>query len=88
MAAVVYYLGKLDEDGTLNMKNAIGKIGTVYLKIPRERSGMGQVQVNIQGFRTLDAITDEPEDLATGKVIEIVDIINNETLLVKTNARP
>ena len=85
MATLVYYMGKLTEDSTLNLKNAIGKIGTVYLKIPAERTGMGKVQVSVQGFQTLNAITDEKDDIKTGMVIEVVDVINNEVLLVKPN---
>jgi hypothetical protein len=85
MASLIYYLGKLTEDSTLNLKNAIGKIGTVYLRIPAGRTGMGQVQINVQGFQTLDAVTDEEEDIKTGMVIEVIEVINNELLLVKPN---
>ncbi len=83
MASLMYYLGKLTEDTTLNLMNAIGKIGTVYLHIPSRRSGMGKVQVNVQGFQTLDAITDDIEEIKTGAVIEVINVINNEILLVK-----
>lgn len=85
MASILYYLGKLTEDSTLNLKNAIGKIGTVYLRIPAERNGMGQIQINVQGFQTLNAITDEKEEIKTGLMIEVIDVINNELLLVKPN---
>ncbi|MFO7657485.1 MAG: hypothetical protein R6W78_10490 [Bacteroidales bacterium] len=83
MASLMYYLGKLTEDSTLNLSNAIGKIGTVYLRIPSKRSGMGKVQLNVQGFQTLDAITDDLEDIKTGAVIEVINTVNNEVLLVK-----
>lgn len=83
MASMVYYMGKLTEDSSLNLSNAIGKIGSVYLRIPPGRSGMGKVQINVQGFQTLDAITDEEEEIKTGAVVEVVDVINNEVLLVK-----
>jgi len=83
MATIMYYLGKLSEDSTLNLKNAIGKVGTVYLRIPPQRSGTGKIQVNVQGFQTLDAITDDMEELKTGAVVEVIDIISNEILLVK-----
>jgi hypothetical protein len=83
MAAMVYYLGKLSEHNVLNLNNAKGKIGTVYLRIPAKRNGMGKVQVNVQGFQTLNAITDNSDDIPTGAVIEIVDAINNEVLVVK-----
>jgi len=83
MSTIVYLMGKLTEQGNLNLKNAIGKIATAYLTIPAERKGMGKIQIKVQGFRTLDAITDEKEDIKTGAVVEVVDVINNQVLLVK-----
>jgi len=83
MSTIVYLMGKLTEEGNLNLKNAIGKIATTYLTIPAGRGGMGKIQIKVQGFRTLDAITDEQEDIKTGTVVEVVDVINNEVLLVK-----
>jgi hypothetical protein len=57
MASLFYFMSKLAESGTLKMKNAIGKLGEVYLMIPASRGGMGKVQLNVQGsLRTLDAI--------------------------------
>ena len=44
---------------------------------------MGKVQVNVQGFQTLDAITDDTDEIKTGAVVEIMNVINNEVLLVK-----
>jgi len=83
MSTIVYLMGKLTEQGNLNLKNAIGKIATTYLTIPAERKGMGKVQIKVQGFRTLDAITDEKEDIKTGAIVEVVQVINDQVLLVK-----
>jgi hypothetical protein len=83
MSTIVYLMGKLTEQGNLNLKNATGKIATTYLTIPAERKGMGKIQIKVQGFRTLDALTDEKEDIKTGSIVEVVGVINNEVLLVK-----
>jgi len=83
MATLIYFMGKLSDDGTLKLSNARGKIGSVYLTIPPKRSGFGKVQINVQGMQTLDAMTDHPEEIETGAVVEVVDIFNNETLIVK-----
>jgi hypothetical protein len=83
MSTIVYLMGKLTEQGNLNLKNAVGKIATTYLTIPAERKGMGKIQIKVQGFRTLDAITDEKEDIKTGAVVEVVEVINDQVLLVK-----
>lgn len=83
MSTIVYLMGKLTEQGNLNLKYAVGKIATTYLTIPAERKGMGKIQIKVQGFRTLDALTDEKEDIHTGAIVEVVAVINNEVLLVK-----
>ena len=41
------------------------------------------MQVKVQGLRTLDAITDSKEDIETGALVEIIEIINDDILLVK-----
>jgi hypothetical protein len=82
MATIFYYMTKLSDSGTLEIKNAIHKVGTAYLPIPANRSGMGKVQIKVQGLQTLDAFTDDTETIKTGAIIEVVDIINNEILLV------
>jgi hypothetical protein len=87
MASIVYFMGKLTESGTLDLKNAIGQTGTVYLTIPAHRNGMGKVQIKVQGLQTLDALTDNDEDIKTGGVVDVVEVINNEILLVKLSGK-
>lgn len=87
MASLMYFMGKLAENGTIELKKSVGKIGTVYLPIPPSRKGMGKVQINHQGFRTLDAMSDEDETIATGAIVEVVSVINNEILVVRNNSK-
>ncbi len=86
MASIAYFMGKLTHNGTMNINNAIGKTATVYLRIPRKRSGMGKVQVMIQGLKTMDAVTDSETEIPTGAVVEVTDVINGEILLVKSSS--
>ncbi|MBI9069186.1 MAG: hypothetical protein JEZ09_17955 [Salinivirgaceae bacterium] len=85
MASIMYFMGKLTDSGTLNMNNAIGKTCSVYLTIPPKRGGLGKVQIQVQGFRTLDAMTDNDEPIKTGGLVEVIDVLNNEILLVRTS---
>lgn len=88
MAALFYFMSKLAENGTLNMKNAVGKLGEVYLVIPANRGGMGKVQLNVQGsLRTLDALTDENSAIPTNSIIEVLDVIDEQILLVKKQGK-
>lgn len=83
MATLMYFMSKLTESGTLELKNAKCRTGTVYLTIPAKRAGMGKVQISIQGFQTLDALTDDEVEIHTGAVVEVVDTLNEEILIVK-----
>lgn len=88
MATLFYFMSKLVESGTLKMKNAVGKLGEVYLVIPASRGGMGKVQLNVQGsLRTLDAITDDLENIRTFSIIEVLDVIDDQILLVKKQGK-
>ncbi len=63
--------GKLQSSGTLDLNNAIGQEGTVYLTI---RPGqIGKVQVAVQErMETLDATTEHTEELKTGQRIKVI----------------
>jgi hypothetical protein len=88
MAGLFYFMSKLAENGTLKMKNAVGKLGEVYLVIPASRGGMGKVQLNVQGsLRTLDAITDDTEKIPTSSIIQVLDVIDDQILLVKKQGK-
>lgn len=79
-----YWMHKLAESGTLQMKNAVGVIGEVYLPIGANRTKMGKVQIKVQGsLRELEAITDEIEDLKTGTMVKVSEIVSAELLLVE-----
>lgn len=83
MATIFYFMGKLVESGNVIMASAVGKTGTVYLVIPANRKAAGKIQIQHQGFRTIDAMTDETEDIPNGAVIQVTAIINDDLVLVK-----
>lgn len=86
MYVLMRYSARLRHSGTLQMKNAVNQLGETYLRIPAKRGGMGKVHVQFQGRLTeLDAMTDDVEDIATGKQIQVVGIINNRILLVSAH---
>jgi hypothetical protein len=88
MAGLFYLMSKMAESGTLKIKNAVGKLGEVYLVIPANRGGMGKVQLNVQGsLRTLDAITDDTEKIPTSSIIQVLDVIDDQILLVKKQGK-
>lgn len=74
---------KLQDDGTLDFRNALGTAGTVYLTIPARRTGEGKVHVVVQDqLRELEAVTDEASPISTGSEIVVVGLSGGNTLVV------
>ncbi|HRE38094.1 MAG TPA: hypothetical protein PK977_01645 [Chitinophagaceae bacterium] len=83
MAFLFKSMSKLKQSGTLQIKNAVGLIAETYLFIPPKRGGFGKVHVKVQGsLHELQAITDDEEQIATGKLVKITAVINDAVLLV------
>ncbi len=85
VASLFYFMGKLvDSGGALNLKNALNKVGNVYIPIKANSGSIGKVQMNIQGsLRELQAMTKGSEDLQTGTVVKVVGIASNSILIVE-----
>lgn len=81
-AWIFYSLNKLTETGNVQIKNALYQRADVYLKIPAHRSGKGKVNTQVQEMlREFSALTDG-EEIPTGASVQIVDILDQETVLV------
>ncbi len=88
MAALFYYLSRMQDSGTLNMKNAVGLMGEVYLTVQAKRGGIGKVHIRIQGaLRELEALTDEEEDLKQGTVIRVNKVSANGILIIEKESK-
>lgn len=90
MIALLYMFmrnaNRLRNSGTLQMKNTVDQVGETYLRIPAKRSGTGKIHVQVQGrLMELDAMTDDNEDIATGRPIQVVRTLNNSIVLVTSN---
>jgi len=83
VAKMVQATAKLAENGTLNLKNAIGETATVYLPIPPKNQGTGKVTMQVQGrFCELDAVNAGEEMLSTGTQVLVSDVVG-DTLVVE-----
>lgn len=86
VAKIVQMSAKLAEDGTLNLKNAIGETATVYLTIPAKGSGEGKVTMQLQGrFCEIDAVNGGEAPLETGTQVLVTDVLG-DSLVVESAA--
>jgi hypothetical protein len=83
---ILFSLTKLEHDGTMDINNAIGQKGEVYLPIQGREEKSGVVQVSIQGaVHELPARTMDGDTIPTGTQIQVVDIDEDNTLIVTQN---
>jgi len=75
---------KLESSGNLDYANAIGQIGTVYIRVPKSKSGKGKITLTIQErYIEVDAMTEWDQDLMPKTVVEVVGIEDTTTLIIK-----
>jgi len=83
--AIIRELQKLAEDNTFQYAETLHKTADVYLSIPENKSGKGKVLVSVRGsIHELDAMTESGTRIASGAVVKIVKIENENILLVET----
>ena len=83
IAGMFYLILKLTESGNQNYHNAIGYVGSVYIPIPPQQSGIGKIHITFQGnFQEMDAMT-TGEAIATGQMVKVVNIVNHSIAIVK-----
>lgn len=82
--AMMRWMQSLKSDGTIDYKNAIGNIGTVYIPISPRRKGIGQIEVQVQGrLAVVGAVTDDEKKLDARTAVRVKELIDTRTLLVE-----
>lgn len=85
VATLMKMLYRLRADGGVRIQHAVGRTGTVYLRVPPERTGPGKVTLNLQNRTVeLEAFTAAGE-LPTGTPVRVVAILGPSSVEV-TNA--
>lgn len=83
IAVVVRQAVRLQYDGTLDIRNAVGLTGSVYLTVPAGRAGQGKVNVLVQEqLREFDAVSDSSQPIPTGADIVVTGLAGRNTLIV------
>ena len=84
LAFLMRAMMKLRNNGNLDLRNAVGTAGRVYLTIPPARSGSGKVEILLQGSLVeREAVTDETEAIPTGSEIVVISVSAGNTLVVR-----
>lgn len=82
--SLFFLISKMQRSGNVNLDNAIGLIGEVYIRIPESRKQYGKVMLTVQGaLGEYEAVTDEDCPISTGTQVQVVEVVSNSRLLVK-----
>jgi membrane protein implicated in regulation of membrane protease activity len=82
--SMMRWLQSLREEGNINYKNAIGQVGSVYVPIPPNREGLGQIEVKVQSrVSTVRAVSDHSERLENRVAVRVIELVDDRTLLVE-----
>ncbi|MBE6872925.1 MAG: hypothetical protein E7493_03325 [Ruminococcus albus] len=84
VAKMVQLSMKLAENGTLDLRNAIGESATVYIPCPPKNQGMGKITMTLQGqMIELGAFNEGDEILKTGTQVVVVDVRGDDVIVEK-----
>ena len=83
IALFMKWVLKLQSNGTMDIRNALGCAGRVYLTVPETRKGQGKVNVTVQGqLREFECVTDAENSIPTGSEVTVIGISGGDTLVV------
>jgi len=78
-------LSRLRSEGNIDIRNAVGVEGKVYLTVPAAQAGAGSVTVPIQGrSMQFKAVTRGPE-IQTGRLCKVIGVHAGDTLEVEAS---
>lgn len=84
VAKMVQLSMKLSENGTVDLRNAIGESATVYIPCPPKNQGMGKITMTLQGqMMELGAFNEGEEILKTGTKVVVVDVRGDDVIVEK-----
>ena len=87
MFSVVFlmrFVYSLKENGTVDLNNAVGQVGTVHVSVPPSESGAGRVRVMVQGrLKVVSAHTRSVERIPVGRKVTVQRLLDPVTLLVE-----
>ena len=84
IAWLIRAIYSMRSDGTRQINNAIGAVGTVYVTLPASRASGGQINVTVGGrLETLSALNAGLRVVPSGEKVKVVGVIDTNTVLVE-----
>lgn len=76
-------LAALQSDGSVDLGNAVGHTGSVYLRVPAQGQGQGRVLLTVQGRTVECAAISRAQEIATGMQVRVLERTDGDLLVVE-----
>jgi len=84
VALILHLFQRLAVSGNVDLKSAIGEIGTTYLVIPGGKNATGVVTVKAgEALREYSAVSEDGTEIKTGTRVQVIGLLDASTLIVK-----
>jgi len=90
LSGLVTYVGSIfilrrlkswESSGNIDLANAVGKIGKVYLGIPAKGGGEGQIEILIQERLKIVKAISQSGKINTGEKVIVFDLVDNKLVV-------
>lgn len=86
VAKLMQSLSRMQSQGNVDLRNAIGNVANVYLRVPAKGQGHGRVLLHVQGRTVECRAVSTAAEIPTGARVRVVQREDDDTLLVEPNA--
>ncbi len=87
VAKLLQVSAKLAENGTFDIKSAIGESAQVYVMIPGGGESGGKITLTLSArFVELNAITEGTESILAGSVVRVTDVVGDTVVVERVTA--
>jgi hypothetical protein len=88
IGGVLDLMTRMENDGTIEIQQAVGKPATVYLGIPARNEGQGKITISLQERQMeFAAITFGESPLTTGQKVVVVNVLDPSVMVVVPEAK-
>ena len=81
--ALFEFMARMDSDCTVDIQQAVGQCGTVYLGIPPRNQGQGKITINLQQrLMEFPAVTYEDSPLTAAQKVIVLSVLDPSVMVV------
>lgn len=82
-AGMMYQIHKMEHVTGYDTQDTVGHTGRVYLTIPGDGKGVGQVEINVSGRRMVVSAKTRGEKIDAFETVKVIEVADGDILIVE-----